>query len=186
MKRLSYFTVTAFLVFAANAAMAKGAGVPQMDQTWYANQLFWLAISFSLLFMVVSQVIAPSIHSVLQRRETEITNAVAEAEFARSEAQATQGVAAQTGQSARAQAAELMAQAQAEASRDAASELAKLDHELERKASHADAVLEDALAKAHAGVDAAAQQLAEAIAAQLLGFPAGQSVDGPKLKLAKR
>lgn len=185
MKRLRHSLWVVSLAFAATAARAED-GIPQMDPTWFANQLFWLAISFVVLFALVSKVIAPSVASTLNARETAIRDAIEQAEFARSEAQATQGVAAHAGQSARAQAAELMAQAQAEASRDAATELAKLDHELERKASHADAVLDDALAKAHAGVEAAAQQLAEAMASQLLGVSVGQAVDGPKLKLAKR
>jgi hypothetical protein len=53
MKRtVTHFTAL-FAVFAASSAFAADAGIPQMDQTWFANQLFWLAISFTLLFIVV-------------------------------------------------------------------------------------------------------------------------------------
>jgi F-type H+-transporting ATPase subunit b len=187
MKRtVTHFTAL-FAVFAASSAFAADAGIPQMDQTWFANQLFWLAISFTLLFIVVSKVIAPSIHTVLHTRESAINDAIAEASHARAEAESTRGSAANVSQMARAKAAEIMAAAQAENSRDASLELAKLDHELERRAGHAKAVLDDALVKAQASVDSAAETLAEAIAAQLLHqhISAGVS-DGPKLKLAKR
>ncbi len=80
-----------------------------------------------------------------------------------------------------------MAAAQAENSRDAASEMAKLDHELERKAGHAQAVLSDALKNAQSGVDAASESLAEAMVAQLLEQPSlTNAPDAPALKLAKR
>ena len=186
MKRLqqSGFLLSAML--AAHAATAAEGGIPQMDQTWYANQLFWLAIAFTLLYIIVSRVIAPSIHSVLDARETAIREAIAEAEKARSQADATRGDATNVSQSARAQAAEIMAAAQAENTRDAATEMAKLDHELVRKASHADAVLDAALAKANLTVEAAAQSLAEAMAAQLLAASGTIASDEPKLKLAKR
>ncbi|MBX9726766.1 MAG: hypothetical protein K2X09_05830, partial [Rickettsiales bacterium] len=168
-------------------AFAADGGIPQMDPTWFANQLFWLAISFSLLFIVVSRVIAPSIHTVLHTRESAIRDAIAEAEFAQSEAESTRGAATSVTQSARAKAAEIMAAAQAENSRDAAKEMAKLDHELERKAGHAQAVLSDALKHAQSGVDAASESLAEAMVAQLLEQPSLTSApDAPALKLAKR
>lgn len=174
-------------LLAASAAWAEDGGIPQMDPTWFPNQLLWLAISFVLLFVMVSGFIAPSISGVLSARETAIRDAIAQAELARAEAESTRGAATSAGQSARAKAAEIMAAAQAENSREAASELAKLDHELAKKAGHAEAVLSDAIAKAEAGVDAAARDLAKTIAAQLLGQPdATQASDGPKLKLAKR
>lgn len=187
MKRWHYSMLVCSALFAASSAVAKDAGVPQMDQAWFANQLLWLAISFTLMFIVVSWVIAPSIHSVLHTRESAIKNAIAEAEYARAEAESTQGQALSVGQSARAKAAEIMAAAQAENSRDTAAELAKLDHELDRKAGHAKAVLDSALEKAQAGVESAAQSLAQAMVAQLLGQQnVADAGDSPKLKLAKR
>lgn len=185
MKRLRSSGLVLLIAFAAQAASAQD-GIPQMDQTWYANQLVWLAVSFTLLFIIVSRVIAPSIHSVLDARETAIRDAIAEAEKARSEAELTRGAATNVAQAARAQAAEIMAAAQAENTRDAATEMTKLDHELVRKAGHADAVLDAALAKANLTIEAAAQGLAESMVAQLLGAANGVAHDGPKLKLAKR
>jgi len=157
--------------------------IPQMDQTWYPNQLLWLAISFLLMYILVSTFIAPSIKKVLDTRESAINDAIAEAERAKAEAESTKGTAASESNSARMKAAEIMAAAQAENSKAAADAMAKLDHDLEHKANHAEAVLTDAVVKAQSSVETAAHELAEAMTAALLGNTTARA-DAPKLKLA--
>ncbi len=183
MRALSRITVMVCLGV-ASVTPAHAAGLPQLDATWFPNQLFWLAVSFCVLFGVVSRVIAPSIQSVLGARENAIRDAIGEAEEARAQAALSHGKASNVGQTARAKAAELMAQAQAENSREAAAAIAKLDHELTRKARQADAALDDAVRKAEAGIDDAANSLAETIANQLLGSASANDMGGPMLKLA--
>lgn len=129
MKRLVQITVSFSVLLAASRVLAQD-GIPQMDQTWYPNQLLWLAISFTLLFIVVSTVIAPSIRSVLHTRESAIRHAIAEAEHARAQAESSRSQATSASQSARSKAMELITAAQVENSRNAANELSKLDHEL--------------------------------------------------------
>lgn len=180
---------TALLTAAAVMLASTGAragGLPQMDHHWFANELLWLAVSFLVLYVAVAKFIAPSIEGVLNTRSHAIDEAIHEAERAKQAAEATRGNAESTGNDARVRAAEIMAQAQAASSRDAADALAKLDRDLERKASHADALVTDAVQKAEAGIDAAAQALAEAMAGQLLkrGTEPATTSSEPKLKLA--
>lgn len=161
---------------------AHADSLPQMDTTWYANELLWLAFSFATIFALVSWFIAPTIKAVIRTRENAIADAIREAERAQAEADSTRGAATSEHESARVKAVELLANAQAEANRAAADAMAKLDHELNRKASQTAAILEEAVARAQSGIDAAAQSLASSIAGSLLNQPA-QS-DEPKLKLA--
>ena len=183
MKQWRLQLIATCLVLSAHAAYADG-DIPQMDQTWYPNQLLWLAVSFILMFILVSRVIVPSISTVLATRESAINDAIAEAERAKVEAEKTRGNASSEGQSARIKAAEIIAAAQAENSKAAAEALAKLDHELAQKVSHAAAVLEDAVIKAQSQLDGAANSLATSISAALLGAGAIAEADAPKLKLA--
>ncbi len=171
------------LLLAASAAHAEGE-IPQMDQTWYPNQLLWLAVSFLLMFVLVSKFIAPVVSGVLKTRESAINDAIREAERAKAEAESTRGAATSESQSARMKAAEYMAAAQAENSKAAAEAMAKLDNEISRKAGHAAAILEDAVTKAQNGIDEAAQSLAAAMTAALLGDKPQAAADAPKLKLA--
>lgn len=160
--------VYAFLAVSA-ALPAHAAGVPQMDQTWYANQLLWLAISFGLLYAVVSTFIAPTAAKILATRATAINDAIAQADKAKAAAETTRSDFESEGQSARTQASEVMARAQAENSASASEAMAKLDHDLAQKLQHAEARIADARAKAASSMQDATASLAATMASKLLG-----------------
>ncbi len=48
------------------------AGLPQMDPTWFASQVFWMAVTFVLLYAVFSTKILPDISSTLEKRRNQI------------------------------------------------------------------------------------------------------------------
>jgi F-type H+-transporting ATPase subunit b len=56
---------------AADAHAAK-PGLPQLDTTTFASQLFWLLISFAILYFVISRIAAPKIGGVIQDRADRI------------------------------------------------------------------------------------------------------------------
>lgn len=69
---------------AADAHAAK-PGLPQLDTTTFASQLFWLLISFAILYFVISRIAAPKIGGVIQDRAKRISddiNAAGEAQRA--------------------------------------------------------------------------------------------------------
>lgn len=43
--------------------------MPQLDPTWYVSQLFWLAITFSVLYVVLAKLILPRLLGILGARE---------------------------------------------------------------------------------------------------------------------
>ncbi len=53
-----------------HAGDAHGAkpGLPQLDTTTFASQLFWLLISFAVLYFVISRIAAPKIGGVIADR----------------------------------------------------------------------------------------------------------------------
>jgi F-type H+-transporting ATPase subunit b len=64
-------------------------GLPQLDTTTFASQLFWLLISFAILYFVISRIAAPKIGGVIEGRATRIrddVNAAGEAQRAGEEA----------------------------------------------------------------------------------------------------
>ena len=48
--------------------------MPQLEITTYPSQIFWLVISFLLLYLIMSRIIIPRISSVIKSRESEIKN----------------------------------------------------------------------------------------------------------------
>lgn len=181
MRQKAKLTVAALISSPAYA----GGGMPQLDPTWFANGFFWLFVSFVVFYLLIARRVVPTIASVLKSREEAITGAIREAERAKHEAESTRGSATSEGNSARAKAAEIIAKAQAEASSDASDALAKLDRDLAARVNHAAAVLEDAVSKAKAGVDAAAADLAQAMVEKLSGAADEDATPARKLKLAK-
>jgi F-type H+-transporting ATPase subunit b len=47
-------------------------GLPQLDTTTFASQLFWLVISFAVLYFVISRIAAPKIGGVIADRANRI------------------------------------------------------------------------------------------------------------------
>ena len=48
--------------------------MPQLEITTYPSQIFWLVVSFLILYLIMSRIIIPKISSVIKSRESEIKN----------------------------------------------------------------------------------------------------------------
>ena len=59
---------------AGGAEHAASGGLPQLDGSTYASQLFWLAIVFTLLYLVLSRVFLPRISGMLEDRRDRIAD----------------------------------------------------------------------------------------------------------------
>lgn len=66
--------------------MESQAGLPQFDVTTFPSQLFWLFISFAILYLIFSFKTLPEISTVLERRKEAITNNLETAERMKNEA----------------------------------------------------------------------------------------------------
>lgn len=51
---------------------ASSTGLPQFDPTWFASQVFWLAVCFAFLYMVFAKKTLPNISSTIDRRRQQI------------------------------------------------------------------------------------------------------------------
>ena len=67
MKKIISFL--AFAPFAANSVFAAEAGMPQLDPTYWASQVFWLAIIFSSIYFLIAKIFIPKIKSNIDARE---------------------------------------------------------------------------------------------------------------------
>ncbi|HCS22155.1 MAG TPA: hypothetical protein PLW48_04890 [Alphaproteobacteria bacterium] len=84
-------TEEAFDVDAAAAAAAhdgehKKSGLPQLDPSTYPSQIFWLLVSFVLLYTLMSRVALPRVTEVLDMRQTQRDNNLNRAEHLQEDA----------------------------------------------------------------------------------------------------
>ena len=74
-----------FLSSAVNAA--EKVGMPQLDTEFWVSQIFWLVITFSILFVLLSKLILPKISANLETRKSMILENISTAEKKREESQ---------------------------------------------------------------------------------------------------
>jgi len=69
------------------AAEGQGStGLPQMDITTFPSQLFWLVITFAILYIFMWRVVIPKLSTTIEERKDKISNDINEAEKFNSEA----------------------------------------------------------------------------------------------------
>lgn len=98
MNKATTFYLTLFLsVFPSFAYAAKGSdgheeatkgGLPQFDPTWFASQVFWLAVCFGILYLIFAKKTLPSISGVIENRKNHIQSDLEMAEKLTAEADA--------------------------------------------------------------------------------------------------
>ena len=70
MKR--YFSLTIAIVAIHNDLFAAEAGMPQLDPTYWASQIFWLILVFTILYISIAKFYLPKIKDNLDNRENKI------------------------------------------------------------------------------------------------------------------
>lgn len=61
-------------ILTAGAEAAESAGLPQLDASTWPSQLFWLTVTFGLLYWVMSSMILPRIGAALEERRDRIAD----------------------------------------------------------------------------------------------------------------
>lgn len=88
--------------------------MPQLDPTWFASQLFWLAITFAVLYTVLARAVLPPLQNIVARREGTIEGDIASAEALKEQAEAARQDYERTMATARERAQQLVNDAVAE------------------------------------------------------------------------
>ena len=79
MKKIIFFTL-AFFSINKFALGADTGGMPQLNPEFWFSQIFWLTISFGVLFIVLSKLILPKIRNNLETRKSQIVENIEIAE----------------------------------------------------------------------------------------------------------
>lgn len=154
-------------VLAAGAASAaeRQGGLPQLDPSTYPQQLVWLAISFGVLYWLLSRRLLPRVSEVLEERQQRISADLDRAQALRDESQAAMATYERTMAEAREGAQRVLADAQAENARVAAEQQAAFLAQSAQRVKAAEERIAAAKAEAMARVrDVAAEIAVEAVA----------------------
>ena len=155
----------------AEAGHAAGSGFPPFDQIgdFGVSQIFWLVLTFGVLYFAVAYVFLPKIRQAVEDRDGAITADVAKAAALSSTADASvKQFEAQIAE-ARARARDTASKAKAESDAKTSAETTKVEAALNARLAAAEARINETSAKAMTNVSAVAEDAAAAIAERLTG-----------------
>jgi len=67
---------------------AESGGMPQLDPEFWISQIFWLTLTFGILYVVLSKLILPKISANLELRKSQIQENIEAAEKQREDSEA--------------------------------------------------------------------------------------------------
>ena len=74
-------------VLVASAQSGESGGMPQLNPEFWVSQIFWLVLTFGLLYIILSKIILPKISNNLESRKSQILENIETAEKQREESE---------------------------------------------------------------------------------------------------
>ena len=86
-KRLVLYLFLSIITFFSNVYGAESEGMPQLNPEFWVSQIFWLTLTFGVLYIVLSKLILPKISDNLESRKSQILENIETAEKQREESE---------------------------------------------------------------------------------------------------
>jgi F-type H+-transporting ATPase subunit b len=157
---------------ASTAVPGEGAhpkAFPPLDATTFVPQLFWLALTFGLLYVLLKRFALPRVGEILDERQARIQRDLDKAEALKVETQQALAGYEQSLSDARGRAQGIASDVRNKLMQEVDGERAKIDAEIARQAADAEARIDGSKQKALSNVNDIATDTASAIVAKLLG-----------------
>ena len=169
MKQATFSLVTAGGALGALPALAAEDGLPQFNTALFPEQLFWLAVSFGALYLLMRFVALPGVERVQDKRKNVIDGEIGAAKSANEQAKAMGHQADKALADARANANATISAIKAEASRLASEQQLAQSKQLGQKLRDAEAGIAKTRDAAMKDIDATVSDLASAIVENVVG-----------------
>jgi F-type H+-transporting ATPase subunit b len=143
--------------------------MPQLDPSTFAPQLFWLVVTFVLLYLAMWKIALPKIGSILQDRQERIDDDLEKAEKLKKDAEAVRAAYEKTVAEGRNKAQETIRSASEKMAAEAAAQHATLTEKLNAQTSEAETRINAAKEQALANIRTVATEVTQAAAAKLIG-----------------
>lgn len=165
------------LMSSALAATAKAPGAehaakgafPPFDTSTFAGQIFWLVITFGLLYWLMSKVALPRVSEILEQRKARIESDLAQASQTQADADAAAAAYEKTLSDARAGAQASAKDMREKIAAETEAQRVKLEGELNVKLADAEKRIAQTKATAMGNVSSIAEEVTGNIVQQLTG-----------------
>jgi F-type H+-transporting ATPase subunit b len=160
--------------------------VPQFDPNTFLPQLFWLIVTFGLLYVILSRALLPRIAGVLEARQERIDDDLDRAAAVKDEAEAILAAYNKTMADGKAEAQGLLRQAAEEMAAEGAKRHEELAAKLAGEVGAAEARILEAKTAAVGNIGQVAGEVAQATIQRLIGVEVDQAAAGKAVKAALR
>jgi F-type H+-transporting ATPase subunit b len=168
-------------------AKEHGRGFPPFDSQTFASQLFWLALAFIALYLLMSRIALPRIGSILDARRQRIEDDLAEAQRFKDASDAAIAAHEKALAEARGRAQALANETRAKAAAAAEARRKEVDAKLQARIAEAEKAIAATRSAAMANVRGIAGEAAGAIVERLTGIaPASEEVSQAVSNVLKR
>ena len=79
-KNIVFYSLVSSIALFTNVKGAESGGMPQLNPEFWVSQIFWLIITFSSLFLILSKIILPKISRNIEFRKSQILENIETAE----------------------------------------------------------------------------------------------------------
>jgi len=79
-KKIYFQSIFFSFIFSLEAFAAESGGMPQLNPEFWISQIFWLTLTFGILYIVLSKLILPKISDNLESRKSQILENIEAAE----------------------------------------------------------------------------------------------------------
>jgi F-type H+-transporting ATPase subunit b len=86
-KKIFFQSIFLSFLFLMEAFAAEGGGMPQLNPEFWVSQIFWLTITFGILYIILSKFILPKISANLEIRKLQILENIEAADKKRKESE---------------------------------------------------------------------------------------------------
>jgi F-type H+-transporting ATPase subunit b len=168
-------------------ASEHGRGFPPFDPTTFASQLFWFALTFILLYLLMSRVALPRVGTILEDRRKRVESDLAEAQRFKESSDAAIAAHEKALAEARGRAQTLANETREKAAADAAARRKEVDAKLQARIAEAEKAIATTRTAAMTNVSGIAGEAATAIVERLTGIaPASKDVAKAVSNVLKR
>ena len=87
-KKIFFQSIFLSFLFFKEALAAESGGMPQLNPEFWISQIFWLVLTFGIMYVVLSKFILPKISNNLESRKSQILENIEAAEKQREDSEA--------------------------------------------------------------------------------------------------
>lgn len=179
---LSSLPVLTGTVLAADPAAGgdshESGGLPQLETETFASQVFWLLITFFILYFLSAKIFLPRLGGIIEERRNRIADDFDQAAEFKRQAEEAEDAYKKSLADAKARAAQIAAETRGQLDAEIAELQAETDRELEAELTAAEERIEKTTQAANAAVMEAARETTKALVAALIDeTPSDDAID---------